>query len=319
MNTYNKIKKDSEGYAKLMRDNFPLSFECETLNDILFNLTDDKKQFAEQIKKQWNTSEFKDYIYSIYNEKKSLKENKEKVVSKSVSELLNAVWYDFYICKTQEDVKQFKKYYKSGEALCTFNNINWRLNSYHIFWIVKKDIENIQHWWDNKNRQDLYWTSCCSIQINKSNNNDLSIKNRYNHKVRNCDATFSNNLDNIADGLTEAFNTEFRLNTSKKNKSFELYNFRELNWVFIYYNYEINNIYYWINKIIKNWSVTYYNKDRYIIVDYFLIDLKENKIISIDNNFNDCFKDLTFNKIEVKKKWYNTEEDKEGVLTIYYN
>jgi hypothetical protein len=109
------------------------------------------------------------------------------------------VGYDFYICKTKQDVLQFKKYYKSTEVICTYNNIEHRLNNYHIFWIIKKDIALIEHKGNNRNRQDEYGTSCCSIQINKNNNSDLSIKNRYNHQVSSCDATFSNNLDNIAE------------------------------------------------------------------------------------------------------------------------
>jgi hypothetical protein len=42
-------------------------------------------------------------------------------------------------------VLQFKKYYKSEEELCTFNNPGERLKKNHVFWIIKKNIDEINH------------------------------------------------------------------------------------------------------------------------------------------------------------------------------
>ena len=313
MRKYNQIK--SESYAKMMRDNFPLSFENENLNKLLNEIVydDEKTIFVKKLQEENKIMEFKNFIYSL------IWELETKEVDKNSQDLLDLVWYDFYVCKTKEDVEKFKKYYKEWEILCTFNSILERLNHYHIFWIVKKDIDNIVHQWANRNRQDIYWTSCCSIQINKNNNNDISIKNRYNHWVKNCDATFSNNLDNIVEWLTQALNKEFKLKTIKSENSFELWNFIFKNDKFLFYNYEINNIYYWINKIFKNGELKIYNPDNYILLDYYLINIKEKKIEIIDNQLQDDFFNFKFKKIIVKKEKdvFKEDEDVEDTLIIY--
>lgn len=316
MKTFNQIKKYSESYAKMMRDLFPLSFENENLNKILDEIVfDDEKSIFIDIlyKDETKILEFKNFIYSKIDIEK-----KETEVKESVKDLLEQAWYDFYICETKEDVEQFKKYYKKGEELCTFNNINSRLSNYYIFWIVKKDINNISHQWNEKTRQDLYGTSCCSIQINKKNNSDISIKNRYNHSVNNPDATFSNNLDNIIEGLSEAFKNEFHLDFIQQKQAFELDKFIFKNWKLMLFNYEINNIYYWINKIFKDWEFIIYDTNEYILIDYYLIDLKDKKIIQIDNEITDDFYNLKFNKIIIKnKKEFDKDEDIKDTLIIY--
>lgn len=314
MKTFNQIKNISENYAKMMRDNFPLAFENENLNKILYEIVydDEKTIFASAIKEQNKIQDFKDYVYSLmWEEEKSIE------IIKSPAELLDLVGYNFYICKDKKDISQFKKYYREWEVICTFNNIEWRLSNYHIFWIVKKDIDTIQHQWNNRNRQDIYGTSCCSIQINKKNNKDISIKNRYNHWVNNCDATFSNNLDNIVEWLTQAINKEFNLKTEKKS-NFEIDNFIHKDWKFIYYSKEMNNIYYWINKYYKDWEIVLLDKNTHILVDYFIIDIKNKKIEMIDNTKKDSITDLKFRKIEIiKKTKINDIKDEEWVLKIF--
>lgn len=317
MITFEQVKKHSENYARLIRDEFPLSFENEKLNNVLNTIVfnDEKTIFANKLKEENKIQDFKTFIYSIvWDEEKFTESNKSSI------ELLDLVWYNLYICKNKEDVQQFKKYYKDWEVICTFNDIEWRLNKYHIFWIVKKDIDNIKHQWANRNRQDIYWTSCCSIQINKNNNSDISIKNRYNHAVNSCDATFSNNLDNIVEWLTQSINKEFNLKTVKNKNNFELSKFIFKDNKYIYYNYEINNIYYWINKIYKDWKITIYDTNSFILIDYYLINIKEKKIEKIDNTLNDDFFNFKFNKILIKKNIndsFSNDDDIEWVLTIY--
>lgn len=314
MKTYNQIKNNSENYAKMMRDNFPLAYENDNLNKILDEVVfdDEKTIFATTLKEKNKIQDFKNYIYSLmWEEEKSIE------INKSPAELLDLVWYNFYICKDKKDVSQFRKYYREWEVICTFNDIEWRLSRYHIFWIVKKDIDSIQHQWSNRNRQDIYWTSCCSIQINKKNNSDISIKNRYNHWVNNCDATFSNNLDNIVEWLTKAINKEFDLKTEKKS-NFELDKFIHKDWKFIFFTKEINNIYYGINKYYKDWKIVMLDKNTHILVDYFVIDIKNKKIQIIDTSITDSFSDLQFKRIEIiKKSKINDIQDEEWVLKIF--
>ena len=68
------------------------------------------------------------------------------------------------------------------------------------------------------------------------------------------------------------------------------------------YNYEINNVYYCPdNIIIDNFNVKKYDKSRYLIIDYFIIDLSNKSISLYDKNLRDSFCDVIkdINKIEI--------------------
>lgn len=244
---------------------------------------------------------FKNYIYNLF------KEEKEEYVeaNKTPEELLNELGYDFYECKTEDDIQRFKKYYKSGEELCTFNG--GRLNKCYVFFAVKKNVDEIKREdFSNPKREDIYGTSVISIQFSKGNVNTLSIKNRYNHTVDNPDATFSNNLENIIPGLTKSFEKIYNFNINQNKKDFKLHNYVKTNDGKWYkYNYEINNIYYCPdNTIIDNFEVLKYDPDTYLVVDYFILDLKNKKIYLYDIKVADSFVDGLANikKINIKKE-----------------
>lgn len=191
--------------------------------------------------------------------------------------------------------------------LCTFNG--GRLNRCYVFFAVKKNVDKIlRPNFSNPQRQDEYGTSVISIQFTRGNTNTLSIKNRYNHRVSNPDATFSNDLENIIPGLTKSFEQEYNLNIRKsKVKGFEIPGYvKATDGKFYKYNYEINNIYYCTdNIIIDNFEVVdkYTEKEKYVITDYFIIDLVNKKISLYDERIEDSFinefKDIK--KIEIVK------------------
>lgn len=191
-----------------------------------------------------------------------------------------------YECKTEQDIQSFRKYYYPGEELFTFNG--GRLNRCHVFFAVKKNVDQIIRTnFLNPQRQDEYGTSVISIQLTRGNTNTISIKNRYNHRVTNLDATFSNDLENIIEGLTKSFEQEYNLNIRKsKANGFEIPGYvKATDGKFYKYNYEINNIYYCTdNIIIDNFEVVdkYTEKEKYIITDYFIIDLVNKKISLYD-------------------------------------
>ena len=211
--------------------------------------------------------------------------------NKSPYELLDEAGYILYECKTNKDIQKFKKYYKSEEELCTFNDN--RLKTNYVFFAVKKNVSSIKREnYTNPKRQDEYGTSVISIQFTRGDCNYVSIKNRYNHTVDNPDSTFGNNLDNIIVGLTQSFEREYNLNIDNTmNGDFELPDYvLATDGKFYKYNYEINNIYYCPdNIIIKNFKPLQIKKDRYILFDYFLLDMKERSINLCDNNINDSF------------------------------
>ena len=287
-----KIKKHyGESMSQLCRDLFPNLIEDDVLFNLLTSKFQQQKSLCADIVEQGKESEFKNYIYSLID----VEQETSVAVTKTPKTLMLEAGYNLHECKTEKEIQAFKKHYAKSEELCTFNNN--RLNSCHVFFAIKTNVDEIKRKdYENPQRQDDYGTSVISIQFAKGNVNYLSIKNRYNHKVNNPDNTFNNNLDNIIDGLTESFKNEYNFNfTTNKNK-FELlgYTFADK---FYKFNYEINNIYYCNNNvIIDNGVVTEYDKSKYLIVDYFIINLQEKTVSLYDSSLKDdfvnCFEDI---------------------------
>ena len=232
--------------------------------------------------------------------------------------MLNDAGYDLYECNSEEDIQKFKKYYAKGEELCTFHG--GRLDRCYVFFAVKKNVSDIKREdYPNPERQDEYGTSVLSIQFTKDESHNLSIKNRYNHHVNNPDSTYSNNLDNIIIGLTESFGKYYGLVQQHLRNEFSLdYYVLASDGKFYKYNQELNNIYYCPNNIIiDNFKVKRYDKEKYIILDYFILDLINKKIELYDKSIKESFPDIFFNiaKIEIERK----EEEKEIKITLQNN
>ena len=307
-----------ENFMHLCRELFPTLLEKEGL---LFYLIKNKfhynKYLYDDIIEQDKVNDFRDYIYSLTGEKIK----KEIVVDKSPFELLNDAGYILYECKTEKDIQKFKKYYKKDEELCTFRDN--RLETNYVFFAVKKNVDKIKREdFFSPKREDEYGTSVISIQFSKNAHNTLSIKNRYNHTVKNPDATFSNNLDNIIPGLTNSFKKHYNFNISENyEQDFELENYvKAIDGELYKYNYEINNVYYCPDNIIINEFAVmpeFLNKEKYLVFDYFILDL-ENKIIRpTTKTVNDSFyKDFCFiKKIEI----LNNKETKGKTIKILFD
>ena len=282
------IKKNyGEKMMHLCRSLFPTILEIPgKLSELLLDNFAPSKFLYDDVS-GYQIDNFKNYIYSLLDEKQE-----DINTNKTPTELLNEAGYNLYECKTEEDINEFKKYYKSGEGLCTFNG--GRLNKCYVFFAVKKNVDEVKREdFINPKSEDIYGTSVISIQFTKGNVNTLSIKNRYNHTVDNPDATFSNNLENIIPGLTKSFEQVYNFNINQNEKNFKPHNYIKANDGKWYkYNYEINNIYYCPdNTIIDNFEVVKYDPDTYLVVDYFILDLKNKKIFLYDSNLNDSFVD----------------------------
>lgn len=302
-NDLKRIKdKYGEDFSHLCRELFPTILETEGL---LPTLIESKFYFSKflytDIIVNDLVSEFQSFINSLI-----ATDNKRMInTNKSPYELLDEAGYILYECKTNKDIQKFKKYYKSEEKLCTFNDN--RLKTNYVFFAVKKNVSSIKREnYTNPKRQDEYGTSVISIQFTRGDCNYVSIKNRYNHTVDNPDSTFGNNLDNIIVGLTQSFEREYNLNIGNTmNGDFELPDYvLATDGKFYKYNYEINNIYYCPdNIIIKNFKPLQIKKDRYIVFDYFLLDMKERSINLCDNNINDSFTSYNENieNVEITK------------------
>ena len=290
-----------ENFMHLCKKLFPTILEENgTLYNIISNSFSHSKNLYNDLIEQDKVLEFKNYIYSYTKENDLIVKT-----SKTPYELMLNAGYILYECKNQEEILSFKKYYSKDEELCTFKEE--RLKTNYVFFAVKKDVDRIKRdEFKIPQRQDRYGTSVISIQFTKGDNNIVSIKNRYNHKVQNPDATYSNNLDNIIQGLTYSFNKYYKFNIDYKD-SFELNGWvKAIDNKFYKYNYEINNIYYCVDNIIidskRNVISDFKDKEKYLVIDYFILDIVKKKIYLYDERLKDSFIDnINIKKINILK------------------
>ena len=298
-------KKYGENMSHLCRKLFPTILEQEGLLPKLLLAHFEPNHFLyEDIVEHNVVNSFKNYIYQLMDDKL---EKRNENVTKTPKELLSEAGYDLYECHSESDIQKFNKYYDPKAQLCTFNG--GRLNDCYVFFAVKKNVDQIKRKnFDDPHRQDEYGTSVISIQFERDESHMLSIKNRYNHIVKNPDATFSNNLDNIISGLTDSFSKYYGLEQSSQNKhNFEIPGYvRANNGKYYPYNMEINNVYFCPNNIIiDNFCVEKYDKSKYLLFDYFLLNL-ETKEFVVDYEA-DGFLDLctSIEKIEIERQEFN--------------
>ena len=303
-------KKYGENMMHLCRKLFPTILEKEgILSQVILDSFEASHELYNDLISNNLVVAFENYIY----ERLDYKTDKIVKITKTPKELLSEAEYDLYECHTEDEIQAFKKYYSPGEELCTFRG--GRLENCYVFFAVKKNIEEIKRAnFHNPDRQDLYGTSVLSIQFTRDDAHHLSIKNRYNHTVVNPDATFSNNLDNIIPGLTDSFEKCYGMAQKCNSNNFEIPNYVCVGEKYYKYNYEIDNIYYCPNNIIiDNYEVKKLDKRRYILLDYYILDLQNKEIKSYQpiDSFPSTIGKIT--KIEVEK---DEEEKRIKIETV---
>ena len=318
----NRIKKlYGEKFMHLCRSLFPTLLEQEGLltNVLKSTFATNSRTLYDDIVNSDLEEEFKNYIYSKIDVEK---EKPEIIGEKTPYQLLDENGYNLYECNSEEEIQSFKKYYKPGEELCTFRG--GRLNSCVVFFAVKKDAEEIKRKdFNNPKREDEYGTSVMGIQFTKSQNSTVSIKNRYNDKVNNPDATYGNDLDRIAPGLTQSFE-KLLLKRGLTLNSSNIEAFCIPGYVvaddgkYYKYNMEIDGNYYCPgNVIIDHGDVIKLEPEKQELIDYFILD-KENKTLSLydislgRDSFIDGFKNI--DSIEMANN--NNSEQKTKTITI---
>lgn len=322
-------KKYGEKMMHYCRECFPTILNVpgklvEILNTHFYCVKD---SLYNDIKENHKESEFNDFVYSNAGLKN---EYDIRDVSKTPKELLDDAGYDLFECKTVEEVNSFKKYFILGEQLCTFLDPASRLENKYVFFAVKKNILDIKREdFLIPDRQDEYGTSVISIQFTRDKNNHLSIKNRYNEVVNNLDSTFDNNLDNIIPGLTMSFYKAYGIREIyDENSEFQMEHYISIDGEYYKYNYKLNDIYYCTNNIIAlNGKVIKYDPEKYIIMDYFIIDLVNKKVDVFDNKLRDSFSEVIgkIKNIEIvrgekdKKVYITNEEDNIFELTLSFD
>ncbi len=280
-------KKYGEDMAQFCREEFSTILEQKgLLPKLLLDNFEVNRDLYQDIIKQDLEVEFKNYIFSFFN----LEGEKRTKLEKTPKELLSDAGYYLYECHSEEEIQRFKKYYAKGEYICTFDG--GRLDRNVVFFAVKKDVDQIRRE-DYKvpKRQDRYGTSLISIQFSRDEAHTLKITNRYNHRVNNPDATFSNNLDNIIEGLTESFAREYGLIQKHVNSRLDLEDYVVgKDGKYYKYNFERGNVYFCPNNVvIDNLNVKKYEKERYIVFDNFILNLVNKKITRADGEKDDAF------------------------------
>lgn len=308
MKDYEILKKNyGEEFARFCRSNFPGYIDSNgKFADLIMSKFEPSKMLYEDLKNSSMDFVFVDYIYSFLPKDQGYYTDFQEN-NMTPEELFDLAGYTLYKCETNNDVQSFKKYYKSNEELCTFRDPD-RIYECIIFFAVKKDVENIKREdFEFPARDDEYGTSVISVQFHNGFTNYISIKNRYNHTVKNADATFNNNLERIHRGLTKSFEKYYGLNFKIPEKEdFYLDGYTIANdGKFYKYNYKCFNKCYCPNNIIidENGNVERLDKDKVELIDYFIIDKQTKEIELYDKKITDYFPKSVgkIKKIETKK------------------
>lgn len=271
------IKKHyGEKMMHLCRTLFPtILLQNGVLSNIISANFEYNRHLADDIIKAGKEAEFQSFIYSFTDLARFQKNNKK---SKTAVQLMKEAGYTLYPeCKSYDEIDAFRKYYADNELLCTFYLD--RLNSCHVFFAVKDNVDSIKREdFKNPERQDEYGTSVISIQFSKRSG-VLSIKNRYNHIVENCDATFDNDLDKIIHGLTSAFERDYGLKDTRKHGEFYLDKYVYAQGKYYPYNIVQYERFYCENNVCVSEKNSYrFNADNTLLVEDLLFDF-ENKVV----------------------------------------
>lgn len=271
---YNKIKKQNgESFAKAIRDHHNGIFEVPDILDIVKH-AGKTAQDAEQCLT---------YLTSLLTT-----EPEEETKPEDPFVLLKKAGYSAFYADTLHKQNSIRKYFASGEALCTFSDSS-RFKNYYIVNCVHEQADKlVRSDFSSPKREDDYGVSVISIQIAKTGG-FISIKNRYNHKVPNCDNTFGSNPDNIIPGLSAALQAHFKVKFSKKNNliddSYSLVG-RKLFKI----NQEINGILYGDHAYVQNGELhEVLPENNEYLFDYFIFDAAKKEFRIVDKTLTDSF------------------------------
>ena len=213
-----------------------------------------------------------------------------ETTQEEIIKAFNSAGYDRVIFDDEQAISECKKYYKQGEVICTYNNLQSRMREYHMLVAIKKNIDKIERS-KNPQRDDEYGTSILNIQIAR-NGSHMSIKNRYNHTVSQPDSTLNNNLDMLYMGLQSMVLGYYGFASLNSKKSYYK-NIVNIGNVYLKYHTERNNIYYGAFVLDGVNGVRFEDSSRYYITmggkdSYYnqplVLDFKDKKAIDLSQD-----------------------------------
>ncbi len=228
--------------------------------------------------------------------------------------------YDTVIFDDEEKIAECKKYYATGEVICTYNNLSDRMSQYHMLVAVKKDVDKIQR---SKipQREDEYGTSILNIQIAK-NGSHMSIKNRYNHTVSECDSTLNNNLDLLVPGLQAKVLGYYNIASLNKNESYYR-NIVKINGIYLKYNTEVENVYFGNFVLDSKNGVRFEDNGRYYVNtnrnNLCVLDFHDKKVIKLLNERNQISKEALLTRAMKENLLHSGNKERINELNIVFD
>lgn len=228
--------------------------------------------------------------------------------------------YDTVIFDDEEKIAECKKYYATGEVICTYNNLSGRMSQYHMLVAIKKDIDKIQRS-KTPQREDEYGTSILNIQIAK-NGSHMSIKNRYNHTVSECDSTLNNNLDLLVPGLQAKVLGYYNIASLNKNKTYYR-NIAKINGVYLKYATEVENVYFGNFVLDSKNGVRFADNGRYYVnTDHdnlCVLDFHNKKVIKLFNEREQISKGTLLTRAMKENLLYSGNKEHIDELNIVFD
>lgn len=243
-----------------------------------------------------------------------------KTTQEEIIEDFKKAGYDTVIFDDEEKIAECKKYYAAGEVICTYNNLFGRMSQYHMLVAIKKDIDKIQRS-KMPQREDEYGTSILNIQIAK-NGSHMSIKNRYNHTVSECDSTLNNNLDLLIPELQAKVLGYYNIASLNKNKNYYK-NIVNINGVYLKYVTEVENVYFGNFVLDSKNGVRFADNGRYYVnTDYdnlCILDFHDKKVIKLLNERNQISKGTLLTRAMKENLLHSGNKERINELNIVFD
>ncbi len=240
-----------------------------------------------------------------------------ETTQEEIIEDFNKAGYDTLIFDDKEKIAECEKYYAAGERICTYNNLSERMDQYHMLVVIKKDIDQIQR---NKTpqRDDEYGTSILNIQIAK-NGSHMSIKNRYNHTVSECDSTLHNNLDLLIPGLQAKVLGYYNIASLNNHKSYysKIVN---INGIYLKYDKEVNNVYFGDFVLDSANGIRFDDSSRYYVNADIpcVFDFHAKKVVELFDKRNQISKGTLLSRAMKENMLHSGNKEKVDELNIVF-